>query len=137
MKIRLDANPSNAPGCILIVAEDGQDRLVQLDWDWPGVASVFGFMLSECKPPAPDDYSLWQEGKGEFTPEEEQAFEQWEKRWCPAEGEAQFCEHSGTDGTIKCPDCGMEPGRFIELAREWMDANDGAEAEDPGYFDQS
>ena len=44
------------------------------------------------------------------------------------------CEHDGTDGTIACPACGLTAGDFITSAREWLDANDGAIAEDPGYF---
>ncbi len=45
------------------------------------------------------------------------------------------CKHEGTDGTIDCPECGLKAGEFIAHARKWMDDNDGATAEDPGYFD--
>jgi|GEM_PF-5509400 hypothetical protein len=45
------------------------------------------------------------------------------------------CEHTHTDGTIDCPDCGIKALTFIHAAREWLDDNDGATAEDPGYFD--
>lgn len=48
--------------------------------------------------------------------------------------EEKGCEHGGTDGTIDCPECGLTSSRFIEAAREWIDDHDGAEAEDPGYF---
>jgi hypothetical protein len=47
----------------------------------------------------------------------------------------ETCNHSGTDGTVDCPDCGLTAGEFISAAREWLDDNDGATAEDPGYFD--
>lgn len=42
-QIQLDANPDNAPGCIRIEAHDGRDLLVQTDWDWPSIASAFGW----------------------------------------------------------------------------------------------
>lgn len=77
MKITLDSNPSDAPGCLKIVAEDGRDILIQTDWDLPGVASTFGW---------------------------------------------------------PCPKCDTNASFFIQCAREWLDENDGAQAEDPGYF---
>lgn len=101
MKITLDANPSDAPGCLKIIADDGRDLLVQTDWDWPGVASTFGWSINNCQWPIED---------------------------------CDPCEHEGTDGTVKCPKCGMPVSTFLKSAREWLDDNDGAEAEDPGYF---
>lgn len=44
------------------------------------------------------------------------------------------CDHSGTDGTVDCPDCGLTATDFIAAAGDWLAANDGATAEDPGYF---
>lgn len=35
-------------GCYLLVAEDGRDLLFQTDWDFPGLASMFGFVACEC-----------------------------------------------------------------------------------------
>lgn len=131
MKITLDSNPEDAPCCLKIVAEDGRDLLVQTDWEWPGVASSFGWSVADCKPEEPEGYSLWQEGRDTFggepwTAEDLKAF---------ADFEEFSCQHDGTDGTIDCPACGMKAGRFIKLAREWLNANDGAEAECPGYFE--
>lgn len=100
MKITLEANPSDAPCCIKIVAEDGRDILVQTDWDWPGVASTFGWSTRNVL--------------SQHTP---------------------GCDHCGTDGTVDCPECQVPASRFIESARAWIDDNDGAEAEDPGYFE--
>lgn len=100
MKITLDSNPSDAPCCLKIVAEDGRDILIQTDWDYPGIASTFGWSISNVK--------------AETDPD---------------------CEHSGTDGTVNCPHCGLGAGIFIYEARQWLDDNDGAETEDPGYFD--
>ena len=34
-------------GTFLVTAEDGRDILIQTDWDYPGVASTFGW--SPCK----------------------------------------------------------------------------------------
>jgi hypothetical protein len=45
------------------------------------------------------------------------------------------CQHSGTDGTIDCPDCGIPASEFISAAGDWLQSNDGVSAEDPGYFD--
>ena len=44
------------------------------------------------------------------------------------------CEHAGTDGTVKCSDCGQTPTAFISDAREYLDSNLGKIVEDPGYF---
>jgi hypothetical protein len=44
------------------------------------------------------------------------------------------CQHSGTDGTVKCPDCRQTPSAFISDAREYLDNNLGKIVEDPGYF---
>lgn len=30
------------------------------------------------------------------------------------------CDHSGTDGTIKCPECGLLPSSFISAAAAWL-----------------
>ena len=37
-------------GCYLITAEDGQDILIQTDWDFPGTARTFGW----APKPGPD-----------------------------------------------------------------------------------
>ena len=44
------------------------------------------------------------------------------------------CMHMSTDGTVDCPECGLSAGTFIAAARTWLDAHDGAKADDPGYF---
>lgn len=43
MKVTLDANPDDAPCCVKLVAEDGTSALFQTDWDWPSLASLFGW----------------------------------------------------------------------------------------------
>jgi len=130
MKIHLESNPADAPCCVKIVAEDGRDLLIQSDWDFPSVAGSFGFRLSDVLPKAPQGYYDWQEGRDggtPWTPEEEAVFHAYEAQ--------PKCEHRGTDGTIKCPTCGLLPADFISAARQWIDANDGATAKDPGYFE--
>jgi|LakMenEpi03Aug12_release.lakeMendotaPanAssembly.Ray.scaffolds.fasta_scaffold383687_3 hypothetical protein len=97
-KITLDTDVCGGAYC-LIVNDDGQDILVQTDWELPGVASTFGWNIREVKTPGRD------------------------------------CDHQGTDGTIDCPDCGLKAIAFIEEAGEWINSNDGATAEDPGYFE--
>ena len=91
----------NAPCCPgEIIPEDStlEPLLIQTDWDFPGVASTFGWSKE-----------LVQHGN-------------------------RSCDHSATDGTIDCPECGCRAGQFIESARQFLDENDGATVEDPGYF---
>lgn len=35
------------------------------------------------------------------------------------------CRHSGTDGTVDCPDCGKTASQFITAASEWLHARTG------------
>ncbi len=47
----------------------------------------------------------------------------------------EACDHSGTDGTVPCPDCGISVSQMIEAAQEYLDTVlDEKEVEDPGYF---
>ena len=100
-KIILDTDIEGAPGCIgqILQPYTGETCLVQSDWDWPGVASVFGWSVR-----------FRQRGR--------------------------YCDHSGTDGTVDCPGCGMTAAAFIESAGDWLRDHDGATAPDPGYFNQ-
>lgn len=108
MNIILDSNPSDAPCCVKIIADNGQDLLIQSDWDFVGIASTFGFSLASVQGPG--------------------------REWHLENFDNPPCQHRKTDGTVVCPDCGVQPGRFIEAAREWLDDNDGAQVEDPCYF---
>jgi len=47
----------------------------------------------------------------------------------------QYCDHTHTDGTVDCKDCGLTATDFIGAASDWLDDNDGATVEDPGYFE--
>lgn len=42
------------------------------------------------------------------------------------------CEHRGTDGTVKCPDCGRTASDFIGAARDYLDRNIGRRFRLPG-----
>lgn len=102
MRIRWNTNV-NAPCCPgEIVADDGQTVLIQTDWDYPSVASAFGW----------DIKSVQHEG--------------YEAPW--------LCAHQHTDGTVNCHDCGFKAGDFINAAGAWLNDNDGATVDDPGYF---
>jgi hypothetical protein len=35
-------------GTYLLVADDGQERLIQSDWDCPGIATTFGWTPCDC-----------------------------------------------------------------------------------------
>jgi len=47
--IRLDTLAA-APFGYLVVNDDGRDMLVQSDWDYPGVASTFGWSVASVRP---------------------------------------------------------------------------------------
>ena len=100
----------NAPGCPgEIVAEDGRTLLIQTDWDYPGVASTFGWDMM--------DVQHW--------PEESEL----------AKATFQPCQHESTVRTGACKECGMQAGDFISAAGAWLRENNGATCDDPGYFD--
>lgn len=100
----------NAPCCPgEIVADDGRTLLIQTDWDYPSVASTFGWnMMDVQKWPNEDELR-----KNTFEP----------------------CYHEATDGTIPCKECGVTASEFISAAYDWLCNNDGATADDPGYFE--
>lgn len=113
----------DAPCIGRIVAEDGRDMLIQTDWDYPSVAQTFGWTLAhvqrcdEC-------------GGAAIGPNVLHC------QVCDHASETAVCQHSHTDGTVECPECHCTPGEFISAAAEWLTDNDGAEADDPGYFSE-
>jgi hypothetical protein len=112
MKIQLDANPDDAPGCVKILrcdkigidqpafGDDDGSILVQTDYYFCGVASTFGWSPALLRSPS-----------------------------------NPTCDHKGTDGTVDCPQCKLSVVAFIMSAREWIDNHDGMIVEDPGYFE--
>ena len=50
-------------------------------------------------------------------------------------GANTWCEHNG-DGTVPCKTCGAKTGDFLSAAYDFIMANDGLTADDPGYFDE-
>lgn len=115
----------NAPCCPgeIIDDETGATVLIQTDWDCPGVASTFGWStqsIQRCQ------------SCGHMQEVDPQAVAQFECGEC---GElCDRCRHNGTDGTVDCPSCHITATQFIESAGNWLSANDGATADDPGYF---
>ena len=100
-----DVNAPCCPGEIL--GDNGESSLVQTDYDYPGVASTFGWNIVDVQPDDDDDRVLCRDSQ---------------------------CDHSGTDGTVDCNDCGMTASEFISAAGEFLADNDGATVDDPGYF---
>lgn len=97
----------NAPCCPgEIVNHDGRTILIQTDWDFPGVARTFGWDMS----------SVVVEKAGLMI--------------------GAGCLHEATDGTVPCRNCKLPAGDFIAAAYDWLCDNDGATAEDPGYFSE-
>jgi hypothetical protein len=111
----------NAPCCPgeIIDEQTGRTILIQTDWDYPGVASSFGWSVQrvqrcpECGGPA----------VGPNIGHCQDCDHAWEP----------CCGHPETDGTVDCP-CGVTASDFISAAADWLRENDGATAEDPGYF---
>lgn len=100
----------NAPGCPgEILGEDGRSILIQTDWDYPGTARTFGWTLDTVQRKPTEQ----EEENGADVP---------------------HCDHDGTDGTVDCKECGCTAGDFISAAYDWLADNDGATADDPGYF---
>jgi hypothetical protein len=119
----------NAPGCPCEICLTGSKRsiLVQFDQDYCGFARSFGWDISKVTGPVPDDPY---EGEMDFADlVAATAVLRYEKQ-CE-------CEHRRTDGTVDCPDCGLGASVFMSEAREFLEGNDGLEAEDPGYFDEA
>jgi hypothetical protein len=127
----------NAPCCpceIVDMTEGSTETiLVQTDYDFPGFASTFGWSVTDVNPSLeePDFYEPnWRaklaEDSAYLTAEEITELEAFEKK--------VNCDHDGTDGSIDCPACGLDSIVFIDSAREYLEENDGKEAEDPGYF---
>ncbi len=116
----------NAPCCAgRIVADNGRDILIQTDWDWPGIASTFGWSVRDIQrcPSCAELVSADTPGPnhGRYI--------------CPnCDLEHTPCDHDGTDGTVDCPDCALSASEFISAAGEYLDSADGASADDPGYF---
>lgn len=100
----------------LIVNDDGRDILIQTDWDYPGIASTFGWSVSAAQRPTHSHIDSGDE--------------------C-ADAECDMhdaCPHDATDGTIACEACGMTASEFIASAHTYLDDHIGDTADDPGYF---
>jgi len=101
------------------VREDGRSILIQSDWVFPAVASVFGWSKKQVQ------RCLHCDGIGEIRPDGNAlCCDTW----------TEECDHSHTDGSVDCVDCGVQAEEFIAAASQWLSDNDGATAEDPGYF---
>jgi DNA-directed RNA polymerase subunit RPC12/RpoP len=129
--------------------------LIQSDWDHPGVANTFGWDIKSVQRWRRDgeekqaDFCWDAEcgvfgcndcGRAFYPIEVERSDEGGHPFECPeCMGEVvkihfKPCNHSGTDGTIDCKECGLKAIDFINSAGEWLRNNDGAKAEDLGYF---
>lgn len=137
----------NAPCCPgEIVAEDGRTLLIQTDWDYPGTARSFGWDMRTVQKPSRRGFDfktdcgvmLCEDCGYPLYPMEVCHEERPDE--CPECGGhcTQFavCDHGSSDGTVDCKECGCTASKFIEAAGEWLRENDGATADDPGYFSE-
>jgi len=123
----------NAPCCLgEILADNGESVLIQTDWDYPGVASTFGWSVQNVQKPIAERtlQSALTDLDGIDTLAELTRL----VGECWQDESENPCRHSETDGTVDCPECGVTAGEFIGAASEWLSDNDGATADDPGYF---
>ena len=100
-------------------AED-ETRLIQTDWDYPGVASNLGWSPKR----ASREYIRSGNYRRGFVVTDRLHLE------CIRE-----CDHSFTDGTVDCPGCGFDASYMIQHAGRWIRDREGQTFEDPGYFD--
>ena len=73
--------------------------LIQSDWDYPSFAQAIGWNIRNVQIQNACLYG------------------------------AAPCKHSGTDGTVTCPDCGLTATTFIREAAEYIDGQVGSEIE--------
>jgi hypothetical protein len=71
-----------------------EGTLVQTDWDYPATAEGFGWSLRRVQKRGSKVRYFARRAHG--------------------------CDHRGTDGTVKCRDCGIEPTDFIRAADEFL-----------------
>ena len=88
--------PKSAKLAARLRRETGKESvLIQTDWDFPSLARNLGWSMGPRKLSA-DHPARHEQG---YT----------------------HCYHRGTDGTVKCPDCGKSASAFIEEAQEYLD----------------
>jgi transcription elongation factor Elf1 len=99
--------------------DTGETLLIQTDWDYPGVASTFGWSVQDVQET--------------FCPE---CGNELDCLYCHnCDITVKACNHYHTDGTVDCPNCGMSAAKFIESAIDYLDSIDGKIVDDPGYFE--
>ena len=132
----------------LVRAENGKSILIQSDWEYPSFACLFGAGASddgyESEEPSftlkhvqTKIHLLCRPSRGRGLKQKapiEGMKTNFGRPTLEREPELEDCEHSCTDGTIDCRDCGVTVSEFITAAHTWLSNNEGAEAEDPGYF---
>lgn len=75
----------------------GGTDLIQLDWDYPAVATSLGWSLARVQ--------------------RRRGVTMHHKRRCRRD---DACEHNFTDGTVDCGDCGVTASEFLAAAGEYM-----------------
>jgi len=73
--------------------------LYQSDWEWPRAAMALGWSLVRV-----------QRVRGAV------------RHLARRPTRAGACAHRGTDGTVRCPECGITAHEFIGAAAEFLDA---------------
>lgn len=89
-------------GAFLVYGTGGgkEGLLVQCDYDYPATAESLGWNLRRVQ----------------VGPDRETRVLQ------RAPNRGHGCAHSGTDGTVDCPDCGVNASEFIGAAGAYLDS---------------
>jgi len=107
--------------CFEAQDEQGNELMfVQTDWDYPALASRFGWSLRDvqhcrhCKRPL----NVNADDHGAVRCED-----------CGKRKGNVYCDHGGTDGTVDCKECGLKVGDFLGAAFDFLAENDGTTAD--------
>lgn len=101
-------------GAYLITRRNGT-QLVQTDFEYPATAESFGWSIRRVQ---------WRlTGKAREGDKGRMTMEHLSRAFCQgSKAQGKRCAHSGTDGTVDCPECKMPAGMFIQCAAEFLDS---------------
>lgn len=79
----------------------GDGTMVQSDWDYPSLAQSAGWSLARVQRRHGRTVAMARINRARLA-------------------DGCDCDHSGTDGTVDCPECGITAGAFIKAANDFL-----------------